>query len=98
STHLVVARVLEDTADIPRYRAAVPDADLTICRLVAPEPTRVERLVGRMPPGPLREWHLERTVELHDILERAALEDFVVVNEGPVRAVAVEVLSRAGWI
>lgn len=98
STHLVLARVLEDPTDLDRYRDAVPGADITVCRLVADERARIERLVGRMPPGPSRDWHLDRTVELHDILERAAFEDFVVVNDRPVRDVALEVLTRAGWI
>lgn len=98
STHLVLARVLEDPIDLERYREAVPGADITVCRLVADESTRVARLVGRMPPGPARDWHLDRTVELHDILEQAAFEDFVVTNDRPVRDVALEVLTAAGWI
>jgi hypothetical protein len=98
STHLVLAHVLEDATDLDRYRQAVPGADVTVCRLVADEDLRRDRLRGRMPPGPSLDWHLHRTVELHDILHRAALEDFVVVNEGSVRDVALAVLRRAGWV
>lgn len=99
STHLVLARVLEDHDDLRRYREVIPGADITVCRIVAPLEARIQRLYGRMPPGEPREWHLARTIELHDILERAALEDFVVENgERPVRDVAVEVLAKAGWI
>jgi len=98
-THLVLAHVLEDGSELDRYRAAVPGADITIVRLVSPQSTRVERLMGRMPPGPSRDWHLHRTGELEDILERSALEDFVVDNDDrPVGAVAMEVLQRAGWL
>ena len=98
-THLVLAHVLEDAAELDRYRLAVPDAAITVVRLVAPQPIRVERLLGRMPPGPSREWHLDRTVELEDILARAGYEDFTVENgQRPARDVAVEVLTRAGWI
>lgn len=96
---LVIAMVIEDPADLDRYRAAIPGADITVCRLVSPHETRVARLHGRMPPGPSLDWHLARTGELHDILERAALEDFTVENgDRPGRDVALEVLERAGWV
>jgi predicted kinase len=99
ATHLVLARVLEDAAELDRYRIAVPGAEITVCRLVAPEADRVARLLGRMPPGPSRDWHLARTVELNKILEQLGLEDFVVDNGArPVREVAIEILLRAGWI
>jgi predicted ABC-type ATPase len=98
STHLILARVLEDPTDLDRYRAAVPGADITVCRLVADEDVRVDRLRRRMQPGPMLDWHLDRTVELHDILERAAFEDLLVVNDRPVRDVALDVLTRAGWL
>jgi hypothetical protein len=95
---LVLANVCEDPADLARYRAAVPGADITVCRLVAPHDERVARLHGRMPPGPSLDWHLDRTGALHDILERAAFEDFVVENVGAVRDVALAVLQTAGWL
>ena len=97
-THLVLARVLEDAADLFRYRAAIPGADITVVRLKSPESTRVTRLLERMPPGPSRDWHVERSVELEDILERAALEDFAVENAGTPRDVAMAILQRVGWI
>lgn len=99
TTHLTLARVIEDRAEVDRYLAAVPGADITICRLTAPECLRVERLVSRMPPGASRDWHVARTTELDVLLEGLALEDFVVENDSrPVRAVALEVLDRAGWL
>src|SRR5580692_10574821 len=36
TTRLTLARVLEDRADLDRYRAAVPGAEITICRLTGP--------------------------------------------------------------
>lgn len=99
ATHLVVARVLEDRAELDRYRSAVPGAEITVCRLTTPEPLRLQRLHQRMPPGPSRDWHLARTVELEDILADLACEDFDVENgDRPVRDVALEVLVRAGWL
>jgi len=98
ASHLILAGVLEDPAELVRYRAAVPGAEITVCRLVAPEAVRLDRLHGRMPAGPSRDWHLDRTVELERILDRLAVEDFAVENgDRPVREVALEVLVRAGW-
>jgi adenylylsulfate kinase len=99
TTHLTLARVFEDASELDRYRAAIPGAAVTICRLITPSAVRIERLVRRMPPGPSRDWHLARTVELDSTLDRLANEDFVVENDQrPVRDVAVEVLDRARWI
>jgi len=96
---LVYAMVLEDPGDLDRYRQAVPGAEITVVRVVAPHELRTERLRGRMPPGDSLDWHLHRTGELHEILERARYEDFVVENgDRPVRDVALEILTRAGWL
>lgn len=99
ATHLILARVLEDRAELDRYRTAVPGAEITVCGLTTPERLRLERLHERMPPGPSRDWHLARTVELEGILADRAYEDFEVENgDRPIRDVALEVLSRAGWL
>ena len=98
ATHLVLAHVLEDRTERDRYRAAVPGAELTIVRVVAPEALRVARLRGRMPPGPSLDWHLHRTVELEAILAGAALEDLAIENgDRPIRDVAEELVDRLGW-
>ena len=99
SERLTLAMVFEDPTDLDGYRAAIPAADITVCRLVSPHEMRMARLKGRMPPGESLDWHLHRTGELHDILERAAHEDFTVENgDRPVRDVALEVLTKAGWL
>src|ERR1700730_9751955 len=78
AAHLVLARVLEDRADLPRYCDAVPGAQVTVCRLVAPAPITIARIHARMRPGPAQNWDLHRTVELSRALELAATEDFTV--------------------
>jgi hypothetical protein len=96
---LVLARVIEDRDELERYRAAVPGAELTVCRLVAPQALRQRRLTARMPPGPARDWHLRRTTELEAVLEQGAVEDFRVDNgERAARDTAIEVLSASGWL
>jgi hypothetical protein len=98
-THLVLARVIEAAAELDRYRTAVPGAALVVCRLVSPETTRMERLMRRMPPGSSRDWHAARSSELDEILDRLAIEDFVVENDDrSVREVAIEILELAKWV
>jgi hypothetical protein len=82
----------------------VPNAAVDLDALVWQWPStsawnNVERLLERMPPGPSRDWHLHRTVELEAVLGRLAHEDFTVGNGNrSVREVALDVLVRAGWV
>lgn len=94
---LVIAGVVERPEDLAAYRRAIPGAVVRTCRLVAPQAVREARLRARELGAGL-EWHLRRTVELERVLDAAALHDFTVVNEGPIEAVAAEVLARAGWL
>ena len=96
---LLIARVVEDRADLDRYRAAVPGAQPVVCRVTAPLAVMRERLRIRE-PGMFLPVALARAEDLDAILDRARIEDFVVDN-GPGRAigdVAREVLERAGWL
>ena len=98
ATRLAVAGVVERASDLDGYRGAIPDAAITVCRLTAPEATRLARLRERERGAGLQ-WHLDRTVELERILDAVRLEDFVVENgDRPLRDVAAEVLARAGWV
>ena len=94
---LVVAGVLESTDDVDALRGAVPGAAIIICRLRASGAVRETRLRARE-HGVSREWHLARSVELETILDRAAVDDFSIENDGhSPDAVAHLVLARAGW-
>jgi len=96
---LILARVVEDNAELARYREAVPGAEIVICLLTAPRPLRIDRLRERMPAGRSRDWHERRTVELEEILLRSGVENFTVMNdEREPRAVALDVLSQIGWL
>ena len=97
ATRLVIAGVIESDTDLALYRRCVPGAEITVCRLSADAPLRQERLRARERGAGLQ-WHLDRTLELDRILDAARLEHFVVDNGNrPLRDVAVEVLTRAGW-
>ena len=95
---LAVAGVVERSTDLAAYKHAVPGARITVCRLLASEPTRVARLHTREVGAGL-EWHVQRTIELEAVLDAVALHDFEVLNEGrTVHDVALEVLGRVGWL
>lgn len=99
AARLLIARVVEDRADLDSYRAAVPGAEPVVCRLTAPLAVMRERLRLRE-PGMFLEAALSRAEELEAILDRTRVEDFAVDN-GPGRhitEVAREVLTRAGWL
>ena len=94
---LIVAGVLESTDDVDALRAAVPGAAIMVCRLRASAAVREMRLRARE-HGVNREWHLARSSELETILDRVAIDDFAVENDGrPLVAVAHEILARAAW-
>ncbi len=92
----VLARVVERAADLDGFRAAVPDAEVTVVRLVAPADVVSARLRGRERGAGL-DWHLRRAPELAAVLDRSDVPGAVVVNDGPVRPVAEAVLAAAGW-
>jgi hypothetical protein len=95
---LVLARVVGSAAEVTAYRSAVPEADIKICRLVAPPETVSERLTRRE-PGIKHEFLIRMAPGLDDELSRLALEDFAVDNNATksVTGVALEVLCRLGW-
>ncbi len=79
------------------YSRCIPNAEIQVCRLTGDLDLRRQRLRMRENGAGLN-WHLDRTVELDSILDRAKIEDFTVDNgDRPLREVALEVLTRAGW-
>ncbi|MFI6390723.1 hypothetical protein ACIBHY_48575 [Nonomuraea sp. NPDC050547] len=95
---LVVARVVESRAELEGYRAAVPDAEIVVCRLAAGAPTLRGR-VARREAGAAREALSRRAVELAETLARSDAADFVVATDDrSVADIAEDVLRGAGWI
>ena len=66
---LIVARVVEDRAELAQYRAAVPGAQPIVCRLTAPIALMHERL-RISEPGMNLKRALKRGAELAGILGR----------------------------
>jgi predicted kinase len=95
---VLLAEAVEDRDDLSRIHRAMPGATIVVCRLTAAVATMQRRLRTRE-PGILQHQFLERARELDDVLQRAALEEFTIVNDDRlVTDVARELLQRAGWI
>jgi adenylylsulfate kinase len=94
---LVLARFLDERAQLDAVRGALPGVELFVVRLSAAQPLVEQRLRARDTGLQLAE-HLAETAALAVRGEQAALEDAVVENgERPLRAVAEDVLAAAGW-
>jgi hypothetical protein len=95
---LVLVRALHRREALDGLRRALPEADFTVVRLVSSRGTVEERLRRRDTGATLLE-HLGETARMAEAMDRAALEDFQVENDGrPVSEVALETLRRAGWL
>jgi hypothetical protein len=95
---LLLARAIEDRAELERCRKAVPGAKVVICRLTASIRTMQGRVQSRE-IGTLQDSYVSRVTELNAILDRTHLEDFSLLNEDrPVTDVANEMLVRARWL
>jgi GNAT superfamily N-acetyltransferase len=99
---IVVARVVEDPDDRERYARAFASragpAQVSVVRVTATEETRTERITAREPAGRWREFGLDRSRELDEILESLDLDDGVVATDAlPREEVGRQVLDVAGW-
>ena len=93
ATSLVVADVIESRAELDRYRAAIPGADIFVVRLSASLHTLADRLKRRELGAGLA-WHLQRAPELAAIMERNKVEDLLVATDGKtVTQIAEEILA-----
>nr|WP_042197261.1 hypothetical protein [Kibdelosporangium sp. MJ126-NF4]CEL22847.1 hypothetical protein [Kibdelosporangium sp. MJ126-NF4]CTQ89987.1 hypothetical protein [Kibdelosporangium sp. MJ126-NF4] len=95
---LVLAGVVETRADRRRYAEAI-GVDLVVCRLVANLTVVHQRLTRRHGEADDDlKWHLHRSGELDDILDRADVDDCTVPADGPLPEVAKAVTRSAGWL
>jgi len=95
---LILARVLWRRDSLARYQQAIPGAEITVVRLLAPLAVIEERLRGREIGAGL-EWHLARAAELDAHWRASPVEDFGVETAGrSVREIAEEILTTVAWI
>lgn len=93
----LLARAMEDRAELDLCRQAVSATHTVVCRLTASLETMQQR-VKRRELGIARAQFVARVAELEAILDRARLEDFSVANENrSLSDVALEVLVKVGW-
>ena len=95
---LLLARAVENHAELELCRGAVSATNTVVCRLTA-SIEALEQRIKRRESGVSQREYVARVVTLNDILDRARLEDFTVSNENrPLSEVVYEMLLKAGWI
>jgi len=94
----LVARAIEDRAQLKLCRDIIPAISTVVCRLTASIEVMKRRVQVR-DLGISRREYVARVAKLNVILDRARLEDFAVANESrSLTDVALEVLVKAGWL
>ena len=94
----LVARAIEDSAQLKLCRDIIPAVNTVVCRLT-PSIETMKRRVQIREVGISQPEYVTRVAKLNDILDRARLEDFAVTNENrSLTDVGLEMLVKAGWI
>ena len=94
----LVARAIEDSAQLKLCRDIIPAVNTVVCRLT-PSIETMKRRVQIRELGISQPEYVTRVAKLNDILDRARLEDFAVTNENrSLTDVALEMLVKVGWI
>ena len=97
-TRLLLARAMEDRAELELCQSIVSAAN-TPFAVLSPALQRCSNASKVRESGMLQQQYVDRVAILDAILNRAALEDFVVVNENrSLNEVAQEMLIKARWI
>jgi len=99
AVRFILAGVIEQAAEIPRYISAVGCRDLFVCRLTANESALRDRLARRHQAEPDElAWLLTRAPQLTRILDERAFDDLVIDSSerSPVD-LAAEIRTAAGW-
>jgi ABC-type uncharacterized transport system YnjBCD ATPase subunit len=93
----LVARAIEDGAQLRLCRDIIPAANTVVCRLTA-SIEAMKRRVQMRDLGISQREYVARVAKLSAILNRARLEDFAVANENrSLTDVALDMLLKAGW-
>jgi len=94
----LVARAIEDIAQLNLCRDIIPAANTFVCRLAA-DLEEMKRRVQMRELGISQREYVARVAITNVILDSARLEDFAVINQGrSLTHTALEMLVKAGWI
>jgi hypothetical protein len=94
----LLARALEDRAQLELCRDAISATNVAVCRIAVSIETMQQRVRMRE-SGVSQEKYLACAARLKVILDREQLENLTVTNENrSLTDVALEMLSKAGWI
>jgi hypothetical protein len=94
----LVARAMENRAELERCRGIFSATNTIVCRLTASIETMQQRVRIRESGISQREY-VARVAKLNVILDRARLEEFSVTSENrSLTEIAQEMLLKAGWI
>lgn len=94
----LLARAMEDRAELELCRRMVSAKNTVVCRLTAGIEVMQERVRMRESGVSQREY-VARVAKLEGILNGARLEDFTVATENrSLTEIAQEMLVKAGWI
>src|SRR6267142_725474 len=95
---LLLARAMEDRAELELCRGVVSATNTVVCRLTASVETMQQRVRMRE-LGISQEEYVARVAKLNAILDQARLQDFTISSENrSLTDVAHEMLVKAGWI
>ena len=95
---LVLARIVQGPEELQRLCDALPDCDITVCRVTATRQEIRER-IARREAGSAREFLLNVSERVNGALDGAGLPGFVVENNASsqLTRVAQQILDRLGW-
>ncbi len=97
SRNVIIARVIEVSAEVDAIAQCIPGAAPTVCRLTAGDATLLHR-VRQREVGSARAWHEARAVQLAQSLRQSGPTDFAVDTEGrPVPEIAAEIVAALFW-
>jgi len=95
---LLLARAIEDCAELELCRGIVSASNTVVCRLTAGLEV-MEQRVRLRESGVSHRNYVARVAKLNTVIDRAHLENFTITNENrPLTDVAQEMLLKAGWI
>ncbi len=99
SRNLIIADVVEDSSTVDALNTCVPDASITVVQLSATTETLAER-VRQRELGTGLEWHLNRSMELAELLTRPSVPaDLRQETDGlSLRDIAASIQSKINWL